>query len=421
MTLILALETSTPICSIALLSEQSGEVVIKQKKIEGVSGHAQSVLPLAYELLAEQGRSKNELSGVAFGNGPGAFTGIRVACGVAQGIGFALSVPLIPVSALHALAANAAARHPGRLIIAALDARMDEVYLAAFLTAPSGLLTLAQQPVLLSAADAPIFIMQRLKIWQRGLQDAVQTDHAHDSSAPHFVPCLIGEGWGLSGALAGLPPEWLRDDLTALPEAHWVAHLALTFWRSQQTVLPEHAAPLYLRDKVAFTTAERAGGQGGNPRAAPAPSMALLPMRRADLPEVLALERSVQAHPWTVKNFEDALDADYEAWVLRDGSGLLGFCLSMVAPDVVHILVIAVAPTNQRSGLGRMLLKQAIDTAQRQGLEGLLLEVRPSNSKALAFYDAQGFVQIGRRRDYYPVGKGGREDALVLKKTLEPA
>jgi tRNA threonylcarbamoyladenosine biosynthesis protein TsaB len=143
-------------------------------------------------------------------------------------------------------------------------------------------------------------------------------------------------------------------------------------------------------------------------------------MRRADLPEVLELERNVQSHPWTAKNFEDALDAGYEAWVLRDGGGLAGFCLAMAAPDVMHILVIAVAPTQQRSGLGRMLLKQVTDTAQQKGQEGLLLEVRPSNSKALAFYQAQGFVQIGQRRDYYPAGKDAREDALVLKKTFEP-
>ena len=422
--MILALETSTPICSIALLSEQSGEICVTQQKIEGVSGHAQSVLPLAQELLAAQGRSKSELSCVAFGNGPGAFTGIRVACGIAQGIGFALNIPLIPVGALHALAANAAARHPGRLIIAALDARMDEVYLAAFLTEQSGVLTLVQQPVLLSAADTPIFIMQRLLLWQRAAQREgplkVQSGAQKDNANSQLVPCLIGEGWRLPGALVGLPTEWLIDSLTALPEAHWVAHLALACWKNQQTVLPEHATPLYLRDKVAFTTAERADGQGGNPRAAPATDMALLPMRRADLPEVLELERSVQSHPWTAKNFEDALDAGYEAWVLRGASGLAGFCLAMVAPDVIHVLVIAVAPAQQRGGLGRLLLKQIIDCAQQRGQEGLLLEVRPSNSKARAFYDAQGFVQIGHRRDYYPAGKGAREDALVLKKTLEP-
>jgi len=413
MTLILALETSTPICSIALLSEQNGEISITSKKVEGVSGHAQSVLPLAHALLAEQGRSKKELSCVAFGNGPGAFTGIRVACGIAQGIGFALSVPLIPVTALQALAANASARWPGRLIITALDARMDEVYLAAFFSDRSTNLTLVQQPVLLTAADTPFFVLQRIQLWQRDL--------GPESSCSPAVPCLIGEGWRLPGAMAGLPVQWLKDDLTALPEAHWVAHLALSSWRKNQTVLPEQAAPLYLRDKVAFTTAERAHGQGGNPRAAPATNLAVLPMHLADLPEVLELERSVQSHPWTTKNFEDALAAGYEAWVLRDESGLAGFCLAMLAPDVIHILVIAVAPKRQREGLGKQLLAQVSETAKQQGQEGLLLEVRPSNAKALAFYQAQGFVQIGLRRDYYPAGRGAREDALVLKKTFELA
>lgn len=412
MTLILALETSTPICSIALLCEREGEISIHKRQVEGVSGHAQSVLPLSQALLAEMGYSKADLSCVAFGNGPGAFTGIRVACGIAQGIGLALNIPLVPVGALHALAAQAAARHPGRLIIAALDARMDEVYLAAFLADQSGLLTRVQQPVLLSAENAPAFVLQRFLLWQRELgSDLQQITHP---------PCLIGEGWRLPQALAGLPVEWLIDDLAALPEAHWVARLALLSWKKQQTVLPEHAAPMYLRDKVAFTTAERATGQGGNPRAVDAPGLALLPMSLSDLDEVLALERSVQSHPWTAKNFEDALGAGYEAWVLRDQTGLLGFCLGMIAPDLIHILVIAVAPQQQRRGLGQMLLKQMTDTAKQQGQEGLLLEVRPSNAPALAFYQAQGFVQIGSRRDYYPAGKGGREDALVLKKTFEP-
>ena len=413
MTLILALETSTPICGIALLSEQGGVISITKRQVEGVSGHAQSVLPLAQELLAEQGRSKTELSCVAFGNGPGAFTGIRVACGIAQGIGLALNIPLIPVSALHALAANAAARHPGRLILSALDARMDEVYLAAFLSDQAGSLTLVQQPVLLSAADAPAFVMQRFLMWQRQVK--------HDAALISRQPCLIGEGWRLPDAMAGLPTDWLIDDLSALPDAYWVAQLSLLAWKNKQTVLPEHAAPLYLRDKVAFTTAERAAGQGGNPRATPASGVALLPMSRADLDEVLELERSVQSHPWTAKNFEDALDAGYEAWVLRSDTGLAGFCLAMVAPDVIHILVIAVAPKRQRHGLGCMLLKQVIERAKQQGQEGLLLEVRPSNTQALAFYRAQGFVQIGIRRDYYPAGRGAREDALVLKKAFEPA
>ena len=413
MTLILALETSTPICSIALLTEREGTIAISTREIEGVSGHAQNVLPLAWSLLAEQGFAKRELSAVAFGHGPGAFTGIRVACGIAQGIGFALDVPLVPVGALHALAAHAAARHPGRLVIAALDARMDEVYLAAYLVDLAGKMSAVQHPVLLSAKDVPAFARQRLHFWLRSLSP--------DPSSPQHSPCLTGEGWRLPGARDGLPPSWHVDDLNALPEAQWIARLALIALQKGQTVLPEHAAPMYLRDKVAFTTAERATGQGGNPRAVPVAGIALLPMCIADLAEVLELERSVQSFPWTEKNFTDALDAGYQAWVLRTDQCLAGFCLAMVAPDVMHILVIAVAPDLQRRGLAKILLRQISDLAHQQGQEGLLLEVRPSNHSALAFYSAQGFKQIGTRRDYYPAGQGLREDALVLKKTFEPA
>jgi tRNA threonylcarbamoyladenosine biosynthesis protein TsaB len=184
-------------------------------------------------------------------------------------------------------------------------------------------------------------------------------------------------------------------------------------------VLPEHAAPLYLRDRVAFTVAERALGEGGNPRALAPGKAALVPMTLADLPEALEIERAVQSFPWTFKNFEDALAAGYEAWVLRQGADLLGFCIAMQAPDVAHILVIAVARDHQRQGYAHQLLGQITRSAQAQSAEGLLLEVRPSNDAALAFYAREGFIQIGVRRAYYPAGRGEREDAYVLKKTFD--
>ena len=79
MTLILAIETSTSTCSIALLSENEGNVTLTQRVIEGTAGHAERLLPLAHQVLQEAGRSKTELDAVAFGQGPGAFTGLRVA------------------------------------------------------------------------------------------------------------------------------------------------------------------------------------------------------------------------------------------------------------------------------------------------------------------------------------------------------
>ena len=406
MTHILALETSTTTCSVALLSEQGSAISLVQRQLEGTAGHAANLLPMVSALLAECGLARGLLSAVAFGQGPGAFTGIRVACGVAQGMGLALQLPLIPIGALTAIASQAAARHPQHLILAALDARMDEVYFAAYAGDAEQGLVVRQPPVLLPAALVPAFIAERQALWQAG-------------TAADMGVCFVGEGWRLTGAQAGLPTDWLADDLEARPTATSVATLALRAWHSGQTVLPEHAAPLYLRDRVAFTVSERASGQGGNPRALQAGLAALVPLTVADLPEVLELERAVQSFPWTLKNFEDALDAGYEAWILREKSELVGFCIAMMAPDVAHILVIAVARAYQRQGYARQLLAQISRSAQARNAEGLLLEVRPSNAAALAFYACEGFDQVGVRRDYYPAGRGGREDAFVLKKNFD--
>jgi tRNA threonylcarbamoyladenosine biosynthesis protein TsaB len=131
------------------------------------------------------------------------------------------------------------------------------------------------------------------------------------------------------------------------------------------------------------------------------------------------LEAAVQSFPWTFKSFEDALQAGYEAWVLRTEEGLQGFSVTMVAPDVAHLLVIAVAKDVQRRGVGRQLLAHVAHLARAAGTEGIVLEVRPSNQAAQDFYHVEGFVQIGLRRDYYPAAKGQREDALILKKSFD--
>jgi tRNA threonylcarbamoyladenosine biosynthesis protein TsaB len=208
---------------------------------------------------------------------------------------------------------------------------------------------------------------------------------------------------------------------TQLPDACLIAQIAYEHWQAGGGIAPEHAAPLYLRDKVAFTSAERAAGEGGNPKADKLVQAALLPMMRHDLSEVFSLECSVQSFPWTLKNFDDALAAGYEAWVLRSELGLLGFCVAMAAPDVTHILVIAVARDAQRQGYASHLLEHVSRNAKARSAEGLLLEVRPSNTDARIFYEKAGFQQIGLRKNYYPAARGQREDALILKKTFVDA
>lgn len=409
MTRILAFETSTSTGTVALLTEHGAGVTVTQRTIEGTTGHASGVLPLAYSILTELKLTQKDVTAVAFGQGPGAFTGVRVACGVAQGIALALNIPVIQIGALPAVASQAAARHPEALLYVALDARMDEVYFGVYASDTSGELVTVQPPVLLAATDVMLFIAQRQLLWRQRLPDFASV-------------ALVGEGWDVVQRLC--PEQVLSeigdlDDMQARPHASAVALLALHALKAGLTLLPEHAAPMYLRDKVAFTTLERARGDGGNPRAQVPSAAALLPMLKADLPEVVALEAAVQSFPWTLKNFEDALEAGYEAWVLRTEEGLQGFFITMMAPDVAHLLVIAVSRDAQRRGYGRQMLEQVSRQARSAGTEGIVLEVRPSNLGACAFYQAEDFVQIGVRRDYYPAAKGQREDALILKKSFD--
>jgi ribosomal-protein-alanine N-acetyltransferase len=140
------------------------------------------------------------------------------------------------------------------------------------------------------------------------------------------------------------------------------------------------------------------------------------PMQPADLLDVLALEESVYPHPWTAANFADSLNSQYEAWVLRDQNGeLLGYFLLMAIVDEAHLLNVAVSAQKQGQGLGRFLLNQAVACARGLGMESVLLEVRPSNTRALEIYERYGFKHIGRRKGYYPAANQQREDAIVMR------
>lgn len=397
---ILAIETSTSTASVALLLEGGADRQLLSRQREGPGGHAQSLLPMVDALLDQAQISRHDIGLVAFGQGPGAFTGIRLACSLAQALAFALGLPVVPVNALQAVAAAVPAEVTGVRLVA-LDARMDEIYLGAY----DGAGHLLQRPVLLSAQDVLRFLAPRVPLWRR----------AGASASPVL---LVGEGWRVVSPVVDAP-GWqalgvaLHDD-TARPSAEAVALVAQGCWKVGRTRLPEQALPLYLREKVAFTMAEREHGLGGNPRVQPPMPDLLMPMTPVDLPDVLALERLSQAFPWSLRNFEDALAAGYPAWVVHRADRLAGFCVAMSTPDDIHVLSIAVQPDSRGQGLGGQLLGEVYQHANELGLSKVLLEVRPSNENAIRFYQKQGFTPIGRRKGYYPAGRGEREDALVM-------
>ncbi|MGS1105981.1 tRNA (adenosine(37)-N6)-threonylcarbamoyltransferase complex dimerization subunit type 1 TsaB [Achromobacter anxifer] len=402
---LLALETSSSRCGVALLRAVDGRLEVSVREHEGSQEHAERLLPMANELLAASGLAPAALHAVAFGQGPGGFTGLRVACGVAQGMGLGLGIPVLPIVSHQAVAAQVEAT-PADAIVVALDARMSEVYLAVYRQASvsDGEITweVLQAPLLIAAAEVVPWTAHHLPGWSA-------------RAGRPLAPVLAGDAWVAYASDMQFPGEWRRADAQR-PEAASVARLGRQGWMRGEAVAPELAAPLYVRDKVAFTTAERMRGEGGNPKAQSQVASAPQAMTDADLDEVVALEAHVQAFPWTRGNFVDALAAGYGAWVLRREGKLAGFCVLMFAPDVAHLLVIAVAKPLHRQGLGGVLLDWCEQQARERGVEGVLLEVRPSNESAIGFYKRHGYLQIGVRRGYYPAEKGGREDALVMQK-----
>lgn len=139
-------------------------------------------------------------------------------------------------------------------------------------------------------------------------------------------------------------------------------------------------------------------------------------MQVIDLDDVLLIENDIYPHPWTRGNFVDSFSSGYENWTLRDESGgLLGYFLLMPAVDEAHLLNVSVRADLHGQGAGRKLLDKVVAIALESGMTSVLLEVRPSNERALAVYKRYGFKKIGLRKGYYPSANNAREDAIVMR------
>lgn len=153
----------------------------------------------------------------------------------------------------------------------------------------------------------------------------------------------------------------------------------------------------------------------------------LTPMQACDIDEVMAIENHVYPYPWTRGNFLDALSHDYGAWLVRatlpatstPPNHVLAYFVTMRILNEVHLLNIAVHHDLHGQGLGRILLNKIITLLGDQSMESILLEVRPSNQRAITLYEHLGFLPIGRRKNYYPAANNTREDAIVMRLMLE--
>ena len=235
MTCILALDTSTERLVVALDVDGAQTVVDE----DGGARASARIVPLAMELLARAGRAPADLDAVAFGRGPGAFTGLRIACAVAQGLAWGAGCPVLPVGSLLIVAEDARAQlAPGGEPFdtwVAMDARMDEAYAAAYAWRGEAW-RVVREPAL-----APLDV---LHAWWREAAPAVIAGSALDA---------FGDRLDSAGA---------RRVAVAHDRAAALLRLARRAWAAGEAVDASLALPIYLRDKVALTTAERAQRTG---------------------------------------------------------------------------------------------------------------------------------------------------------------
>lgn len=146
-------------------------------------------------------------------------------------------------------------------------------------------------------------------------------------------------------------------------------------------------------------------------------SLNFMPMSEHDLDWVVEQETSLHRFPWSRGNFTDSLAAGHACWLMCDAGTPIGYAVVFCVLDEAHLLNIGVVHAAQGRGLGTRLLEYLLSIAQCSGIRQFFLEVRPSNLPALALYRRAGFVEISRRKGYYPSPEG-REDAIVMR--LEP-
>jgi len=266
--ILLALETSGTRCGVALVQGKPTDAQVLSDHHDGTQEHAERLLPMVSALLARAGLDPADLHAVAFGQGPGGFTGLRVACGVAQGMALALGLPLVPVGSLQAVAHDIVRSVHPTVAAVAMDARMGEAYAAVFLLLPRCADALADAPAPI-VVQAPILIAASdLGAWlgdAAGRAEPVLQSHGYP--AQPCVYALAGDAWTVHAERVAPPDTWARD-ASDRPRAEAVARLGLQALAQGHTIDAGDAQPLYVRDKVAYTTAERAGGLGGNPKAA---------------------------------------------------------------------------------------------------------------------------------------------------------
>ncbi len=235
--IILAIETATEACSAALAI---GDKIITRFEI-APREHTKRILNMMDDVLAQAGVKLAQVDAVAFSRGPGAFTGVRIATGVAHGVALAIDKPLLPISTLAAIAQQMHEEQGAEHCLPALDARMGEIYWGTY-SIENGLMTLQSEE-----------LVNKPEVLQ--IATLLSTKASIEWMA-------AGSGWDAYEQLLDTANvDNLKKLDNILPSAQYIARLAIKDYQEGKAVDAEQAQPIYLRDKVAQTIAERSASK----------------------------------------------------------------------------------------------------------------------------------------------------------------
>lgn len=230
----LAIDASTEACSVALLiSDETSDKANDDKIISRYElcpqSHSLVLLPMVDEVLKEANCKVQDLDGLIFGRGPGSFTGVRIGIGVAQGLAFSAELPVVGVSTLQAMAQLAYENSGETSVLAAIDARMSEVYTGYFKLDPQGLM----QPVIDEAVLSPSLLMT----------------HYHELPTPVYV---VGTGWDAYSTVLEPLKVQKNSPTTLFPDARAMLKIGIDAFDKGLGVSAEEAQPVYVRDTVSW-------------------------------------------------------------------------------------------------------------------------------------------------------------------------
>lgn len=359
--LTLAFDTSMGACSAAVFDTAAGRLLAEAyEPME--RGHAERLAPMIREVMKEAGAEFHSLGRIAVTTGPGTFTGLRIGLAMARGFGVSLGIPLAGLTSLAAIAAN---ESDDATRAVAVEARNGEIYFAVY--GPHGAVVV--EPQLIRPEDAKVQL-------------------------PGSQLLLLGTA---AERLMGADAH-ARSQAGDLPRAGHFAAMAARLDAGSQP-----PSPLYLRqpDIKPQYSVQRIGE-----------SQKLAATLLADL-------HGESFEPgWSRDEFSTMLAVpNTSALIIIHAGEPTGFGLFRQAADEAEIITLAMRPGFRRRGLGRALMSEIEKDLKGRGAQALFLEVAASNAAARALYARAGFREAGRRKGYY-ARSSGREDALVLRKSL---